>query len=47
MSFDAPSNAKIADQVHARVHGNVTKIFRVVVKGSANENTISMDSMGL
>jgi len=47
MSFDAASNSKIADQIHNRVHGNVTKIFRVVVKGTADGNTISLDSMGL
>jgi hypothetical protein len=47
MSFDAASNAKIADQLHARVSGNVAKIFRAVIKGTASGNTISVDSMGL
>jgi hypothetical protein len=45
MPFDSASNAKIADQVHNRVSGNVTKIFRVEVKGTSDGNTITLDTI--
>ena len=43
--FDDASNAKIADQIQNRVSGNQTKIFRVVVTGTSDGNTITMNSM--
>lgn len=45
MPFDSASNAKIADQVRDRVSGNTTKIFRVVVTGTSDGNTITVDTM--
>jgi hypothetical protein len=45
MPFDSASNAKIADQVKDRVSGNTTKIFRVVVRGTTDGNTITLDTM--
>ncbi len=43
--FDSASNQKIADRLRSRFPRKSTKIFRVVVKGTMQGDTITLDSL--